>query len=262
MVNKVVNYHDKWENALFEEYKKSNKKLAVQGFLSSLKKKNSNSLRSGLPVIAIMQTFPRHKFTFEKPKPSNWDKLSEEDRVFMIERRPCEVCSTSYSLYTFPDEELLEKTEEYFEEGGLVVAAGMQTYYCYLKIFNDLKDIPQPTKEDIGIFIEILDVLLKTENNTTLKKEVLQQISKINNFKANKYQIQLILETLGYCSILETEEHKGLLNEFINVANAPRKTRSSDWAYPVDFWTGKDGINKKAFKFWFGEYKELERFWK
>lgn len=71
-----------------------------------------------------------------------------------------------------------------------------------------------------------------------------------------------LLETLGYCSILETNEHKGFLKKYTNLASAPRKTHSSDWNYPVDFWLGKDGINKDAFKFWFGEYKELEQFWR
>ena len=58
------------------------------------------------------------------------------------------------------------------------------------------------------------------------------------------------------------DKYKGLLHQYTNLAIAPHKTHSSDWEYPIDFWTGKDGINKEAFKFWFGNYTELERFWK
>ncbi len=88
------------------------------------------------------------------------------------------------------------------------------------------------------------------------------KIGNIRGFKSNTEQRQALLETLGYCSILETKEHKGLLEHYTNCASTPRKTHSSDWNYPVDFWSGKDGINKQAFRFWFEEYKELEQFWK
>ena len=63
--------------------------------------------------------------------------------------------------------------------------------------------------------------------------------------------------TFDETKYLEINEHKGFLKKYTNLASAPRKTHSSDWNYPVDFWLGKDGINKDAFKFWFGEYKEL-----
>ena len=73
-------------------------------------------------------------------------------------------------------------------------------------------------------------------------------------------QAQSLLETLGFCGILETEEHGGLLDGFVRLSTAPTKTHSSDWAYPVDFWTGKDGLNPKAMAFWFAEYQALAQF--
>ena len=38
-----------------------------------------------------------------------------------------------------------------------------------------------------------------------------------------------------------------------------KKQPKSDWNYPVDFWRGKNGIDKIAFQYWFGEYDELEK---
>jgi len=73
--------------------------------------------------------------------------------------------------------------------------------------------------------------------------------------------LQRLLEIMGYLSILHTEKYRGSFYEF-NEGCTPRSSRSSDWNYPVDFWRGKNGIDKIAFQYWFGEYDELEKFWK
>jgi hypothetical protein len=70
-------------------------------------------------------------------------------------------------------------------------------------------------------------------------------------------KMQFILETLGVCGILHNEKHKAPFYAYTDLAVAPRSSRSSDWAYPVDFWSGKDGIDWDAFKHWFGAYAEL-----
>ncbi|WP_198553819.1 hypothetical protein [Tenacibaculum sp. Bg11-29] len=120
----------------------------------------------------------------------------------------------------------------------------------------------EPKEEDFRIFSEVLTILLEADEKETVKKIVLSKIGKIKGFKSDKEQRQASLETLGYCSILETDEHKGFLKKYTNFASAPKKSHSSDWSYPVDLWLGKDGINKEAFRFWFGEYPQLEKFWK
>ena len=135
------------------------------------------------------------------------------------------------------------------------------TLYYYLLQTNRTEFV-KPTESDFRIFSEILTILLAADEKDTVKKTVQLKIGKIKGFKSTTEQRKALLETLGYCSILETNEHKGFLKKYTNLASAPRKTHSSDWNYPVDFWLGKDGINKDAFKFWFGEYKELEQFWR
>ena len=129
--------------------------------------------------------------------------------------------------------------------------------------FNKVSSIDiTPTSNDLIIFSKIIDIILSAQENDTLKKEVANEIKDVFSYRSNIFIAQTLLETLGFCSILDTPQHKGVLNEYINLANAPSKRPSSEWAYPVDFGVGKDGINKDAFKFWFGEYAELERFWK
>ena len=111
-----------------------------------------------------------------------------------------------------------------------------------------------PNEDDINIFLQILRYIQEIDYNETIKRGITSLISKIKGFETNLFELQLLLETLGYCSILETKEHKGLLHQYTNLSIAPRKRHNSDWHYPVDFWTGKDGINKKALDYWFGCY--------
>ena len=36
-----------------------------------------------------------------------------------------------------------------------------------------------------------------------------------------------------------------LLHQYTNLSIAPKKRHNSDWHYPIDFWTGKDGSEAK-----------------
>ena len=182
--------------------------------------------------------------------------MNEEDKAFVISRIPCKYCSSLKNI-----EVDIELIEECFSEVGGLIGHNSLTYYHYLLQTNKL-EIVKPIESDFRIFSEIITVLLQANEKETVKKTVQSKIGNIRGFKSNTEQRQALLETLGYCSILETKEHKGLLEHYTNCASTPRKTHSSDWNYPVDFWSGKDGINKQAFRFWFEEYKELEQFWK
>ncbi|KIQ16520.1 hypothetical protein RT99_20885 [Flavobacterium sp. MEB061] len=248
MQEELENVHDIWNIKLFEEYEKCDKKIIVDSFLASFSS-NKRELRSALPVYAIMQTFPNHKF------------ILRENQILARES-PCGICSTAYGYPKELSEKSLEILYLCINEGGLI-GHGLSNYYNYLHVFNsnEIKNA-EVKDEDFRIFSEILDIILNTEENDTLKKTVLKNIGKIKGLKITVEQRQVLLETLGYCSILETDKYKGLLEKYTNLSVAPRKTHSSDWNYPVDFWLGKDGINKEAFKFWFGNYKQLEKYWK
>ncbi|GHU65729.1 hypothetical protein AGMMS49983_13960 [Clostridia bacterium] len=240
----MENYHDKWMDLLFREYAKCTKERAVNGFLSGLNSGNKY-LRSGLPVIAIMQTFPKHNF-----------QLREEQLLSIVS--PCGICSSYYGAPEIIDE---ERESAYFNTGGLL-RHSVDTYYSYLKQFNELEEVPVPEPESFAVFFEILDIILSAEQEETLKKDVLKKIRKLKQLNSNAREVQMLLETLGYCGIFESDKHKGALDRYTNLAVAPRKSHSSDWKYPVDFWLGKDRINKKAFEFWFGKFEPLERYWK
>ena len=253
--------HDELIEQIFQEYKENDKKKYTSLFLSSLSK-NKLSYRSGLPVFAIMQSFPKHSFSIGKDlsiRELSFDKMNKKDKEFIMSRIPCQYCSSLIEIEI--DEVDIELIEECFSDVGGLIGHDLLIYYYYLLQTNKL-ELVEPIEFDFRIFSEILTILLDADEKDTIKKIVQSKIGKIKGFKSNTEQRQVLLETLGYCGILETNEHRGFLEKYTNFASAPRKNHNSDWSYPVDFWLGKDGINKENFKFWFGEYKELEQFWK
>ena len=241
ILEQEIIHHDDLIEQIFVEYDKADKEKYVSLFLSSLSTKNMN-WRSGLSVFAILQTFPNHKF-----------KLVENQKPSRIS--PCDFCS-SYEQIEI-DTELVEES---FEEIGGLTGFDLLDYFYYLNKTNELALI-KPKEEDFDIFSKILEILANADDEETVKKSIQTKISKIKGFKSDSEQRQALLETLGYCSILETEKHKGLLHQYTNLAVAPTKTHSSDWNYPVDWWLGKNGLNMKALKFWFGDYPELAKHW-
>lgn len=220
-----------------QEAARATKKHVTSLFLSSF---SSNRLdwRAGLAAYAMMQSFPTHDF----------EPVSPENTY------TCAVCCSA------PSEKVRRSSYNRvrFNLGGLVA------YDVYELAFSlqqhNLLPISEPTEEDFRIFSDILTVLSEAEDAATPTKTQ-KFLRPIKDFKSTEEQRRAVMTTLGYCSVLETEKHKGFLHVFSNMCKVPRKSRSTDWNYPVDWWEGKDGINKEAIKFWFGSYSQLKRFW-
>ncbi len=110
--------HDEIISNLFAEYDKVSKKRVVELFLSSLSTRKL-LWRIGLPIIAIMRTFPNHLFCVANNSvPSNIS--------------PCQVCGDFQCLY-----ETEEDTCEFLDGGG-VLAHSIGDYYYGLKAINSL----------------------------------------------------------------------------------------------------------------------------
>lgn len=194
--------------------------------------------RAGLAAYAMMQTFPIH--SFEPVSPAN--------------TYTCKICCSK------PSDTVRRSfyNRVRFNTGGLV------GYNIYELAFNlqqhNLLPPVEPTLEDFTIFSTILTVLAEAEADATPTK-VQKQLRLVKGFKSTEEQRRSLLTTLGYCSVLESEQHKGFLHTFSNMCTVPRKSRSTDWRYPIDWWMGRDKLNKEAIRFWFGPYPQLKKFW-
>lgn len=142
-----------------------------------------------------------------------------------------------------------------FEVGGLVGTTVANAMFL-LQEHARLPDV-SPVAADFELFSRILEVLAALPPEGTVKKGVSQALAKISGFDSTPESRKALLETLGFCGILETPEHGGMTERFVRLAVAPKKRSGSDWEYPVDFWTGRDGVNSAAVAYWFGCYPDL-----
>lgn len=239
--------HDKMIDELFLQYDQciDKRNKIVSFFLSSLS--SGNMLwRSFLPAFAITRTYPRHYFV-----------SSIKDNHFNDD--PCKICNID-------SRNGIEKEDYNFFLGIASRSGGIPVFnlkFCIVLLteFNKLADnTPEPKKTDISIFYEIMNCLVDASPQETLKKDIVGKIKKLQLFNTKKIQTQCLLQTLGFCGILETAQHKSPFHKYVNLELAPKKSHNSDWEYPVDFWTPADGINQEAFKFWFGNYPQFEKF--
>ena len=222
--------HDNAVEIAFKELNSCNKKQITNLFLASLSTHNLD-WRIGLSAFAVMQTFPRHTF---------------ESRG----NGYCEICGSEKQS----EVDLNFINQVRYTCGG-IIGYEIYDFAFLLSQQNNLTDIT-PTDEDFRIFNEIITLIVTSSNDET-PTSLQRKLRTVKDFKSNEEERRCLLATLGFCSILETEEHKGFLTAFTNLGLSPRKSRSSDWLYPVDWWKGKDGINKDAFDFWFGQYKKI-----
>lgn len=225
--------HDDAVEKCFSFYRALFKRNVTDCFLAGLST-NQPQLRASLSAYAIMQTYPNHKYV---GSPINADF--------------CEICCC------YEKESELDLT--FFNSCRYVCGSLVQKspYSMMFYLEQQLKlEVITPNKLDFDIFNEVLRVCVDSCDEMTPSKLV-KEIRKIKGFNFNVEQTRSFLETLGYCSILASEKHKGYLINFTNLGLHPRKTHSSDWAYPMDFWKGSNGVNKKALEFWFGCYPEI-----
>jgi hypothetical protein len=115
--------------------------------------------------------------------------------------------------------------------------------------------IDPPTPSDREAFCAILDLISASPPEET-PRSLLKKVKKIPGLKFPAEEARYLLDTLGYAGILQTSEHQGFIYTYTGHL-APAKSASSDWSYPVDFWTGAQGINLDALKYWFEAYPEI-----
>lgn len=110
-----------------------------------------------------------------------------------------------------------------------------------------------PSESDADLFRRVIQGVLEV-GASAKPKDLISVIRKQFKKAPNAERIRQIIDSLGALSILESEKHKGFYQEYTNLGLAPSKSRSSDWAYPVDWWTGANGVNENAVNFWFGNF--------
>lgn len=183
---------------------------------------------AGLAAFAILRQMPEHTFVAGSP-----DAIA------------CQLCGSHRQRKV----DLTFLNQCRFSIGGLV---GGDIYHLWLYVSLGAKlPLIVPSSKDRENFRRLLDAIRATPPRMTAR-DVAKQLRTVFPYKTTSDQRKSWLESLGCCGVLETAQYKGYLTAYINPGLAPRKSRSSDWAYPIDWWIGSDGINEFALQHWFG----------
>jgi len=115
----------------------------------------------------------------------------------------------------------------------------------------------EPKPEDWAIFRRILGTLRTLPAGSTPRAaaRALREV-----IRSNDSERRMLLEILGFCSVLETPQQPGFLRRFIRHAERlrfPRPGGANDWSYPVAWWRSDHGINEEALRFFFPDLGQL-----
>lgn len=228
MFDPILINHAETIQWLLHSFNNTSKDHIVRCFLRSLSTRRLD-LRSGLSSFAFSRNFPLHD-------------LRSENYGF------CKICG----LYNHHQQEqdLNILNFERIKWGGVRLTDPIYAAWN-LDILN--RESPQePTSHDIDIFNQIISVINECESSdlpTHLDKKLAPVI------KSSSAERRVIIDIFGICGILETQDHKGFFDNYIPITKRiNRPVNKTDWEYPVDWWTGKDGVNKKALNFYFKDY--------
>jgi hypothetical protein len=74
-------------------------------------------------------------------------------------------------------------------------------------------------------------------------------------FPGNSHERRKLLAILGYCGVLQPATKSGFFRDFTAFNRRdPPPSNKNDWAYPISWWRGSDGVNADAARHWFGQY--------
>lgn len=108
-----------------------------------------------------------------------------------------------------------------------------------------------PTEEDKQIFMAILscvDCLSSSDKAGKLR----DKITKARIIKSNKDELSVLLGELGICGILASNDFPAYDTYFANEYERDPVEYKNDFAYPVNRWHARDGINTEKLNAVFG----------
>ena len=104
---------------------------------------------------------------------------------------------------------------------------------------------PEHTKEDEQILSEIFHCISELEPRN--KVGALQKvISQKKIVKSNKQEVDQLLDILGICGVLSSEEHPCYYDRFASRGDRNPPELTNDHEFPANWWQASDGINMKC----------------
>lgn len=192
--------------------------------------------RSALGSYYYAKAIPEHEF------------MNSHNEILAADSSHCYLCGwTAWkdSPNKF-DERYGYNFENYerYKSGGSVIGNINLNYAIFdLEQFIKLPKV-KPVDEDKRIFAKILSCVECLEGSDKAGK-LRDVIKKTKIFKTNKDEISVLLGELGICGILASNDFPAYDVYFANEYERDPLEYKNDFAYPVNRWYARDGINDK-----------------
>ena len=108
--------------------------------------------------------------------------------------------------------------------------------------------VPQPDAKDVAILlaaIENISRLPSTARPSDLEKSLRGVLP------SNSQERRNIIGILGFAGVLIPRNRPTFWDEYPLCIEREPPRNTNDWPYPVLWWTGADGVNRTALRFWF-----------
>jgi hypothetical protein len=230
----VVMTHDQLVDGAINQFSKTTKNSVANAFVIGLND-HLPQLRSALAAYAVMIHYKNHTF------------LKHEHHI------ACGICA-GYEDFQKIDLTMLNR----YRWSGTIIgnATEPDQLFFILREHNQL-DLPEATETQVNFFIKFLEMISDADN----EEKPLALVKRMRSYfqvKISTEDLRSMIDTLGYAGILQSKSHGRWIDKFHGYLT-PRSSRSSDWAYPADFWRGSDGINMESVGFWFSNVPKIMR---
>ena len=217
-------------------------KDVANAFLFSLSTRKLE-YRSALGSYYYLSAVPEHDF------------MKSHNETLAAAGGHCYLCGWS-ALKTTPSRQSIKSGYNFYnwlryKYGGIPIGTIGINYALFdLEQFIKLPKVT-PTEKDKQIFRNILSCVdcLKSSDKAGKLRDT---ITKAKILKSNKDEVSVLLGELGICGILASNDFPAYDTYFANEYERDPVEYKNDFAYPVNRWHARDGINTEKLNAVFG----------
>ena len=214
----------------------------ANAFLSSLSTRKLE-YRSALGSYYYLRAIPEHDF------------MKSHNEILATADVHCYLCGWS-AWKTIPSRQDIKSGYNFYNwlrykyGGSPIGSIGINYALFDLALFLGLPKVT-PTEEDKRIFREILSCVERL-NSSDKAGKLRDTIAKAKILKSNKDELSVLLGELGICGILASDDFPAYDTYFANEYERDPIEYKNDFAYPVNRWQARDGVNTERLNEIFG----------
>ena len=166
----------------------------------------------------------------------------------------CEICKYNSKLSDEPKMRFFHiniDMAHFYHKAAIPFCFNLNTAIVYLEEFKQLP-VPNCSPDDLSFFKEII-AIIEASPESTVPSKLRKALKDSDLLKMTVTQIDAFIDMLGYLNILHTDDSFGVTAGHIKERDMlPPLSDRSCFAYPVNRWTRKHGIDYSSIEQLFG----------